>query len=88
MRLDCARTLRLVVVIVDQNVGARHINENRCDVAFWHETVMPVLSPQVRYEEVNGPSPVAVRGPSLTQTELAGAWFIDETFYLILRIWR
>jgi hypothetical protein len=27
---------------------------------------MPVLSPQVRYEEVNGPSPVAVRGPSST----------------------
>jgi hypothetical protein len=32
----------------------------------WHETVMPVPSPQVRYEEVNGPSSVAVRGPSLT----------------------
>jgi hypothetical protein len=30
------RTLRLLVVIVDQNVGARHINENRSDVAFWH----------------------------------------------------
>ena len=28
---------------------------------------MAVLSPQVRYEEVNGPSSVAVRGPSLTQ---------------------
>jgi hypothetical protein len=27
---------------------------------------MPVLSPQVRDEEVNGPSSVAVRGPSLT----------------------
>jgi hypothetical protein len=35
MRLDRARTLRLVAVIVDQNVGARHVNENRCDVAFW-----------------------------------------------------
>jgi hypothetical protein len=23
---------------------------------YWPETVMPVLSPQVRYEEVNGPS--------------------------------
>src|ERR1700722_18225665 len=32
----------------------------------WHQTVMPVLSPQVRDEEVNGPSSVAVRGPSLT----------------------
>jgi hypothetical protein len=30
------------------------------------ETVMPVLSPQVRYEGMNGPSSVAVRGPSLT----------------------
>jgi hypothetical protein len=30
-----------------------------------HETVMPVPSPQVRYEEVNGPSSVAVRGQSL-----------------------
>jgi hypothetical protein len=29
---------------------------------------MPVLSPQVRYEGVNGPSSVAVRGPSLTQS--------------------
>ena len=27
---------------------------------------MAVLPPQVRYEEVNGPSSVAVRGPSLT----------------------
>ena len=33
---------------------------------FWHETVMPVPSPQVRYEEMNGPSSVAVRGQSLT----------------------
>src|ERR1700722_13930240 len=33
----------------------------------WHETVMPVLSPQVRYEDINGPSSVAVRGQSLTQ---------------------
>jgi hypothetical protein len=31
----------------------------------WHETVMPVLSPQVRCEAVNGPSSVAIRGPSL-----------------------
>ena len=31
MRLDRARALRLVVVIVDP----RHINENRCEVAFW-----------------------------------------------------
>jgi hypothetical protein len=34
MQLDRARTLRLVVVIVDQNVGARHINENKCDVSY------------------------------------------------------
>ena len=34
----------------------------------WHETVMSVLSSQVRYEEeVNGPSSVVVRGPFLTQ---------------------
>jgi hypothetical protein len=33
----------------------------------WRETVMAVLSPQVRYEEANGPSSVAVRGPSWTQ---------------------
>src|SRR6266851_3306929 len=33
---------------------------------FWHQTVMAVLSPQVRYEGVNGPNSVAVRGPSLT----------------------
>jgi hypothetical protein len=26
----------------------------------WHETVMPVLSPQVRYEGMNGPGSVAV----------------------------
>ena len=32
----------------------------------WHQTVMPVLSLQVRYEEVNGPSSVVVRGPFLT----------------------
>jgi hypothetical protein len=36
------------------------------DFSFWHETVMAVLSPQIRYWEVNGPSSVAVRGPSLT----------------------
>src|ERR1035441_9601449 len=35
-------------------------------LVLWHETVMPVLSPQVCYEGVNGPSSVAVRGPSLT----------------------
>jgi hypothetical protein len=35
-----------------------------------HETVMPALSPQVRYERVSGPSFVAVRGPSLTQAVL------------------
>jgi hypothetical protein len=28
---------------------------------------MAVLSPQVRYEGVNGPSSFAIRGPSLTQ---------------------
>ena len=34
-------------------------------VCFWrHETVMPVPSPQVRYEEMNGPSSVAVRAQS------------------------
>jgi hypothetical protein len=43
------------------------------DVAYWHETVMPVLSQQVRYEGVNGPSSVAVRGPSLTQTGHSGS---------------
>jgi hypothetical protein len=37
------------------------------DFRCWQETVMPVLSPQVRYEGMNGPSSVAVRGPSLTQ---------------------
>jgi hypothetical protein len=36
------------------------------DFWLWHETVMPVPSPQVRYEGMNGPSSVAVRGPSLT----------------------
>jgi len=40
---------------------------SNCDFRCWHETVMPVLSPQVRYEGMNGPSPVAVRGPRLTQ---------------------
>jgi hypothetical protein len=34
----------------------------------WHEAVMPVLSPQVRHEGMNGPSSVAVCGPSLTPT--------------------
>jgi hypothetical protein len=43
------RTLRLVVVIVDQNVGARLINENRCDVAFWHFLDMPIVSSDVRF---------------------------------------
>jgi hypothetical protein len=32
-----------------------------------HETVTAALLPQVRYEEVNGPRSVAVRGLSLTQ---------------------
>ena len=32
-----------------------------------NETVMPVPSAQVRYEEINGPSSVAVQGQSLTQ---------------------
>jgi hypothetical protein len=36
----------------------------------WHETVMAVLSPQVRYKEVNGSRSVAVRGLSLTETDL------------------
>src|SRR6202035_6184270 len=33
-----------------------------------HETAVAVLSPRVRYEEVNGPGSVAVRGPRLTQS--------------------
>jgi hypothetical protein len=37
-------------------------NSIRC----WHETVMPVLSPRVRCEGMNGPSSVAVQGPVLT----------------------
>jgi hypothetical protein len=36
-------------------------------IPFWHETVMPVPSPQVRYEEVRGSGSVAVRGQSLNQ---------------------
>src|SRR4029077_12145451 len=44
MQLDRARTLRLVVVIVDQNVGARHINENKCDVSYWPETSVRCLA--------------------------------------------
>jgi hypothetical protein len=32
---------------------------------------MPVLSPQVRYEGLNGPSPVAVQRLSLTETDKA-----------------
>jgi hypothetical protein len=36
------------------------------DVVSWPETVMPVLSSQVRCEGMNGPSSVTVRGPSLT----------------------
>jgi hypothetical protein len=35
------------------------------DVASWHETVMPALSPQVRYDGMNGPRSVAVRGQVL-----------------------
>jgi hypothetical protein len=38
-------------------------------VASWHETIMPAPSPQVRYEEMNGPGSVAVPGPSLTHNE-------------------
>jgi hypothetical protein len=39
--------------------------DSKC-VSYWHETVMPALLSQVRYEEVNGPSSVLVRGPFLT----------------------
>jgi len=37
------------------------------------ETVIPVLPPQVRYEEVNGRSSLAIRGQSLTQL---GHWLV------------
>jgi hypothetical protein len=39
---------------------AKFISGQACDVACWHETVMPVLSLQVRYEGMNGLSSVAV----------------------------
>jgi hypothetical protein len=41
-------------------------DQNACHFRLWHETVVAVLSPQVRYEEVNRRSSVAIRGPSLT----------------------
>ena len=49
----------------------QNVKKSSCQpgaVHTWHETVMPVLASQVRYEEVNGPSSVAVRGESLTQS--------------------
>src|ERR1700722_7129531 len=46
--------------------GSVHALLGDGDVSSWHETVMPVPSPQVRYEAMNGPSSVAVRGQSLT----------------------
>src|ERR1700726_407421 len=52
MRLDRVRTLRLVVVIVDPNVGARHIN--RCDVAFWPLTSFTALQKGGRYRINSG----------------------------------
>jgi len=49
------------------NMGRQGDRMRSADVRLWHETVMPVLSPQVRYEDINGPSSVAVRGQSLTR---------------------
>ena len=40
----------------------------RSDFVPWHETVMAVLSRQVRYESVSGRGSVAVPQPILTQT--------------------
>ena len=40
MRLDRAGTLRVVVIIVDQNVGTGQISENRRDVALWPEAAI------------------------------------------------
>jgi hypothetical protein len=49
----------------------RLAEEERAEIDFrsWHETVMPVLSPQVRYEGLNGPSSVAVSGQRLAQLQ-------------------
>src|ERR1700739_2924188 len=58
-----SRSIRPAIDIREQQPAAWA----RRYVCSWHETVMPVLSPQVRYEGVNGPSSVAVRGPSLTR---------------------
>ena len=44
-----------------------HLRLINRSLVFGHETVMPVLSPLVRHEEVNGSRSVAVRGPSLTR---------------------
>src|ERR1700721_4033 len=40
-------------------------NYRASGLVLWHETVMPVLSPQVRHKGVNGPCCVVVRGQSL-----------------------
>jgi hypothetical protein len=45
---------------------AEDIPVAHAEIRKWHERVMPVVSPQVGYEGVNGRSSVAVRGPSLT----------------------
>ena len=47
----------------------------------WHETVMPVLSPQVRYEDINGPSSVAVRGHRLQQVLLNNRRRVEVSFW-------
>jgi hypothetical protein len=57
------RTPRCAIVLAVSSAAAPY---RASGLVLWHETVMPVLSPQVRYEEVNGPSSVAVRGQSLT----------------------
>jgi len=57
------------------------------DVSFWHETVMPVPSPQVRYEGMSGPSSVAVRGPSLTRSGLRLSPIRSLVWVLGIAIW-
>jgi hypothetical protein len=64
---------------MSRRVYLSHLDMPKGDFRYWHETVMPVLSAQVRYEEVNGPSFVAVRGPSLTRSR---RWIVGRIFGL------